>query len=222
MSECKHEFKWFGFNTSKCELCGLVIPDEIVNFYRDEIKDSCAREWIDELLEAKKKSGELQARLEANNEECCACSKERDELREHMQKYMNDALRMMKERDAALAKAAVLRGALEAALHGLVTSHNLLATDRPEVVCLNNIICNKHSIETMKAVNGEEIMWTTDNSKEIEVATQALDTTPVEAAERVQKLVAALETLDKDSGSPWVRNVAKDALAEWRRDKCSS
>ena len=46
--------------------------------------------------------------------------------------------------------------ALETALHGLVTTDNLLATDRPDML------------------GKEEVMWTTNNSKEIEIVKRAL------------------------------------------------
>jgi hypothetical protein len=27
-TECNHSFKWYGYDTSKCEKCGIVLSDE--------------------------------------------------------------------------------------------------------------------------------------------------------------------------------------------------
>ncbi|MBP2643597.1 MAG: hypothetical protein H6Q67_1484, partial [Firmicutes bacterium] len=62
-----------------------------------------------------------------------------------------------KQLQQAQATIAAMRGALEIALHDLNTSHNLLATDRPDVINLDTIIG--------KGIRLRDLMWMTDNSK---------------------------------------------------------
>jgi hypothetical protein len=147
-------------------------------------------------------------------------------------------LDMLREENAELkkkvgwlqAQVAVMRQALESALYDLSTSHNLLATDRPDLVNLNNIICRKTTVEPMKTVSGQDIMWMTDNSKGVNAVNNALQTTPDQAAERTQMLVDALDWIidHSDTGFKYhgincgegvgiaIKAKANDALAKWR------
>ena len=82
---------------------------------------------------------------------------------------------LKKQLQQAEARVAELVGALEIALHDLATSHNLLATDRPDLVDLNNIISRgRAKMEPIKTVSGKDIMWMTDNSRAIDIVTKAL------------------------------------------------
>ena len=111
------------------------------------------------------------------------------------------------ERDELQAQVAVLRMALDRARKGFVNliDLNLLPSEEYEK----------------------------DANKIAQCCFEALSDTPVDAAERVQMLVEALEEVEKmgtykNNGTfsedmleePWAV-IAGNALAEWRRDKCS-
>jgi len=67
--------------------------------------------------------------------------------------------------DKAEARVAELVGALEIALYDLTTSHNLLATDRPDLLMANN---------EEGGIGLGDITWMIDNSRVIDVVKQAL------------------------------------------------
>lgn len=85
---------------------------------------------------------------------------------EWREKKMNEDhaefMKLKEQLAASEASNAAMREALGKALYDLTTSHNLLATDRPDLF-------------TKILHNGQEITWTTDNSVGIEAITKALD-----------------------------------------------
>ena len=61
MKECKHEFEWYGDDTSKCIICGLVVPDDLTSILdNDSNFYASAKEWLEEVL---KERDELQAQV---------------------------------------------------------------------------------------------------------------------------------------------------------------
>ena len=97
------------------------------------------------------------------------------ELEEKLRLANISAERNFKAKTAARAKVNALVGALEIALHDLTTSHNLLATDRPDLVDLNNIISRgRAKMEPIKTASGKDLMWMIDNSRAIDIVTKAL------------------------------------------------
>lgn len=117
---------------------------------------------------------ELRAERESDRQECSACSSHKDKL---------------------LATIAAMRSALEVARHDLVTSHNLLATDRQDLVLLNNTITGFHGIKPMTALSGNKIVWMTDNSAGIGAIEQALSNTAGAEYSRVKKLEDAAQAV---------------------------
>ena len=108
---------------------------------------------------------------------------------------------LRQERDELQAQVAVLRGALERARKGFVNliDLNLLPSEEYEK----------------------------DANKIAQHCFEALADTPSDAAERVQKIVellqdAVCETENGERLSRGFCSIARGALAEWRRDKCSS
>jgi len=93
------------------------------------------------------------------------------ELETEKKSYWHDYCEMkyisVQNRSKAAEKhVAELVGALEIALHELTTSHNILATDRPDVINLDTIIG--------KGIRLRDLMWMTDNSKAMDIVKQAL------------------------------------------------
>ena len=73
----------------------------------------------------------------------------------------------------------------------------------------------------------EVIADTTSHKRAVQLAIRFVATTPSAAAERVQKIVellqdAVCETENGERLSRGFCSIARGALAEWRRDKCSS
>ena len=113
----------------------------------------------------------------------------------------NDEIELERERDELQAQVAVLRMALDRARKGFVNliDLNLLPSEEYEK----------------------------DANKIAQCCFEALSDTPSEAAERVQKIVellqdAVCETENGERLSRGFCSIARGALVEWRRDKCSS
>ena len=82
------------------------------------------------------------------------------------------------------------------------------------------------ALEEINKVSTEQGLSMLDGACKVDkLACEALETTPSEAAERVKKLVEALEdcrNLISKTEFPTVAEQADKAISEWRRDKCSS
>ena len=87
------------------------------------------------------------------------------------------------------------------------------------------------ALEEINKVSTEQGLSMLDGAcKGDKLACEALDATPAEAAERVQRLVEALEGIcaefndtetDICTTIQAMHDKAQEALSEWRRDKCS-
>lgn len=137
--------------------------------------------------------------------------KERDELQAQASDLKKCNAEWKENYFALQAQVAVLRGAL--------CKHKDLAF-------------NAATAEQYFSVNGGidlKLKYLTRRNELGEEMQNALDTTPAEAAERVRKLVAALEEAKywlngtgNYVGDGSVLLLVDEALSEWRRDKCSS
>ena len=147
----------------------------------------------------------IDTRLHAKDsaaQECMAIVRElaaeRDTLQGLLKKSLEREEQIEKELSEARAQVAVLRGALERARKGFVNliDLNLLPSEEYEK----------------------------DANKIAQYCFEALDATPAEAAERVQKLAELLqdavsETENAERLYKGFCSAAKAALSEWRRDK---
>ena len=108
-----------------------------------------------------------------------------------------------------------------------------LAKERDELKA--QVAALRGALEEINKVSTEQGLSMLDGACKVDkLACEALETTPSETAERVQKLVEALEEVEKmgtyknadftsedSQEEPWAV-IAGNALSEWRHDKCSS
>ncbi len=132
---------------------------------------------------------QLRQQLAAEQAKSAELEKQRNFVTKSRNKAIEFQEQYLKEIESAEATIAAMRLALEVARRDLVTSHNLLATDSPDMVLLNNTITGFHGIKPMTALSGNKIVWMTDNSAGIGAIDQALSNTAgAEYAERVKYL----------------------------------
>ena len=155
MSECKHEKSNYHYYMEEICECGYKrvmdedeAEDKVVTtivYSKDKVQNSLIRE---------------------NNRLKVDLDSEKAMVEYATERYLSAEKRETDIQAAnarAEARVNVLVGALGIALHELTTSHNLLATDRPDMLMANN-----------EEGGIWDITWMIDNSRVIEVIKQAL------------------------------------------------
>ena len=140
MSECKHENSSYHYYMEQICECGYKrVMDE------DEADQIIMDSFVKRMTYIKDEVGNA--------------------LIKRAQKAETDLQAEKVRADKAEARVAELVGALEIALYDLTTSHNLLATDRPDLLMANN---------EEGGIGLGDITWMIDNSRVIDVVKQAL------------------------------------------------